>query len=104
MIPAPSELRPCDHCTTPVLWTVTEARRRLPVDPHPDPGGNTACYRVRYGVWASRSLDGADAPPPAAWEHLYRPHTATCTPTALQGELPLAPTTTKTRRTKRRAR
>lgn len=79
MIPTPSELRPCPDCFRPILWTATVANKRLAVDPAPDPDGNQACYRAAPRLWVSRSLDGADARPPAAWEERYRPHVASCT-------------------------
>lgn len=93
MIPAPSELRPCALCAKPVLWTLTAARKRLAVDPRPDPHGNQACYRAGGAarVWHSRSLDGADALPLTRWEHRFVPHVATCTgqrPRPVQPELP----------------
>ncbi|MFB4273058.1 hypothetical protein [Nonomuraea sp. GTA35] len=89
MIPAPSELRPCNDCGRPVLWTTTAAGKRLAVDPHPTEDGNQACYRAAPRSWSSRSLDGAGARPPAAWEHRYRPHVATCTGRpAVQEQLP----------------
>lgn len=78
MIPAPSELRPCRDCAEPVLWTTTAANRRLAVDPVPAEDGNQACYRDAGGQWRSRSLDGADARPPARWEERHRPHVASC--------------------------
>lgn len=86
MIPAPSELRPCRDCHEPVLWTTTAAGKRLAVDPHPVDDGNQACYRASPRSWVSRSLDGADARPPAAWEHRYRPHVASCTGRPTQQE------------------
>ncbi|GAA4924393.1 hypothetical protein HD597_011280 [Nonomuraea thailandensis] len=89
MIPAPSELRPCNDCGQPVLWTTTAAGKRLAVDAHPAEDGNQACYRVVSRSWVSRSLDGADARPLARWEDRYRPHVATCTGRpAVQEQLP----------------
>ncbi|MEU8278199.1 hypothetical protein ACFYOK_37470 [Microbispora bryophytorum] len=78
MIPAPSELRPCRDCQTPILWTTTVANKRLAVDPVPDETGNQACYRDPFGTWRSRSLNGADARTPADWEARFVPHVATC--------------------------
>ncbi|MGP3917649.1 hypothetical protein [Nonomuraea sp. 10N515B] len=90
MIPAPSELRACRDCGRSVLWTTTAAGKRLAVDPHPAEDGNQACYRIAPRSWVSRSLDGADARPPARWEERYRPHVATCTGRpAVQEALPV---------------
>lgn len=80
MIPGKGELRRCTRCTRLVLWTVTRAGRYLLVDPKPDERGNQACYRKAPGSWESRSLDAADALPPARWEHRFVPHVATCKP------------------------
>lgn len=92
MIPAPSELRPCRSCGQLILWTTTTAGRALAVDPAPAKDGNQACYRAAPRSWVSRSLDGADARPPAPWEDRYTPHVATCTRRAVQEQLPLTPT------------
>lgn len=89
MIPAPSELRHCRDCGEPILWTTTQALKRLAVDPHPDERGNQACYRVSYRGWLSRSLDATGAPPPTGWEHRYKPHVASCAKLRpVQPELP----------------
>lgn len=80
MIPSKRELARCAGCGKPVLWTVTAAGQRMPVDPRPDERGNQACYRDGPRAWRSRSLDGTGALPPAAWEHRYMPHAATCKP------------------------
>ncbi|MGW6502938.1 hypothetical protein [Nonomuraea angiospora] len=89
MIPAPSELRTCNDCGQPVLWTTTAVGKRLAVDPHPAEDGNQACYRAQPRTWVSRSLDGTDARPPARWEERYRPHVASCTGRpAVQDPLP----------------
>lgn len=89
MIPAPSELRHCTDCGQPILWTTTQAQKRMAVDPHPDDRGNQACYRISHRSWLSRSLDAAGAPPPTRWEHRYKPHIATCAKRRpVQPELP----------------
>lgn len=80
MIPTLRELTRCGRCTKPILWTITEAGARMAVDPRPDEHGNQACYRTNPRTWRSRSLDGADALPPAAWEDRYVPHVTTCSP------------------------
>ncbi|MGV9536579.1 hypothetical protein ACWEU6_21735 [Streptosporangium sandarakinum] len=78
MIPTTRELRRCNDCGDPVLWTVTRAGRHLLVNARPDDRGNQACYRISPRTWQSRSLDAADALPLAAWEHPFMPHIATC--------------------------
>ncbi len=90
MIPLPRELRRCRDCGQAVLITVTRAGRHLLVDARPDERGNQACYRVAPRTWQSRSLDGAGALPPAAWEHRFVPHVATCKPRPRQEALPAA--------------
>ncbi|MCK2214261.1 hypothetical protein MF672_010730 [Actinomadura sp. ATCC 31491] len=80
MIPTPHDLDPCPHgCGELVLWTITEHGRRMAVDAEPHELGNQAVFRTGPGGWRSRSLDGADAPRLAPWEHRYKPHVATCT-------------------------
>lgn len=80
MIPSKRELRACTRCGKAVLWTVTRAGNYLLVDAQPNDAGNQACYRVNPRSWQSRSLDAADALPPAGWEHRFMPHVATCKP------------------------
>ncbi|MDH2425750.1 hypothetical protein [Sphaerisporangium sp. TRM90804] len=106
MIPLPRELRACRDCGKAVLITVTRLGRYLLVDPRPDDRGNQACYRAEPRTWHSRSLDAAGALPPAAWEHRYVPHVATCTPPARQEALPipLPPNVTRLDPKRRRAR
>ncbi|RCG19074.1 hypothetical protein DQ384_37990 [Sphaerisporangium album] len=107
MIPLPRELRQCRDCGESVLITVTRLGRYLLVDPRPDERGNQACYRVGPRVWHSRSLDAAGAMPPAAWEHRYVPHVATCKPKkpkATQEALPILPANVTRLDPKRRRR
>jgi len=66
----------CAVCGSEVLWTVTEAGKRLAVDPRPDEAGNTTAYRDGLGVWRSRRP--SPELPIAPWERLYMPHAATC--------------------------
>jgi len=66
----------CAVCGSEVLWTVTEAGKRLAVDPRPDEAGNTTAYRDGLGVWRSRRP--SQELPIAPWERLYMPHAATC--------------------------
>ncbi|CAL9432780.1 hypothetical protein SUDANB21_02085 [Streptomyces sp. enrichment culture] len=73
-MPAPSAL--CPDCREPVLWTITEAGRRLAVDPTPTEDGNTAAYRD--GVGTLRSRRPSEELPLLPYERLYMPHVATC--------------------------
>jgi len=72
----PSLCRPCRRCAAPVIWTVTDAGRRLAVDPEPDPEGNTAVLRDQAGTVRSRRPN--PELPLQPWEDLYMPHIATC--------------------------
>ncbi|MBT2453316.1 hypothetical protein [Streptomyces sp. ISL-86] len=66
----------CMDCHREVLWTVTDAGKRLAVDPEPDDTGNTAVYRDGLGTYRSRRP--SDELPRMAWEKLHIPHVATC--------------------------
>ncbi|MEU2487116.1 hypothetical protein ABZ593_21215 [Streptomyces sp. NPDC012617] len=68
----------CLDCRREVLWTVTDAGKRLAVDPEPDETGNTAVYRD--GTGTRRSRRPSEELPLMAWEKLYVPHVATCPP------------------------
>lgn len=78
----------CGDCGGDVLWTITDAGRRLAVNPDPDDAGNTAAYRDGTGTWRSRRPN--DELPIAPWERLYMPHVATC-PARRPAELPDMP-------------
>lgn len=64
------------HCGRVVRWVVTEADRRLPIDPEPHPAGNIVPVVTEAGVRA-RVLGGGQLPvePPAK---AYRSHYVTC--------------------------
>ncbi|RWZ74902.1 hypothetical protein EQK42_16480 [Streptomyces albidoflavus] len=66
----------CMDCRRDVLWTVTDAGKRLAVDPEPDETGNAAVYRD--GTGTRRSRRPSEELPLMAWEKLYVPHVATC--------------------------
>ncbi|MEU3600904.1 hypothetical protein ABZ714_19595 [Streptomyces sp. NPDC006798] len=77
-MPHASDLTPCPRCGRPVLWTVTAAGRRLPVNPGPDPAGNAAVYTDATGRVRSRALTTLrPVPEHAEWRAM--PHPATCT-------------------------
>ncbi|WP_019548535.1 hypothetical protein [Streptomyces sulphureus] len=67
----------CPQCGAAVLWTVTEAGKRLLIDAHPDDDGNTAVYRD--GTGTHRSRRPSVELPLMGWEKLHKPHVATCT-------------------------
>ncbi|NUS83005.1 MAG: hypothetical protein HOY75_09675 [Streptomyces sp.] len=97
---------PCRDCRRPVLWTTTEAGKRLAVDPTPDDTGNTAVWRD--GTGAVRSRRPTAELPLTGWERLHMPHVATC-PTrteqlALPGTLPPGVASLADHRRKRRPR
>ncbi|MCX5326355.1 hypothetical protein [Streptomyces sp. NBC_00120] len=96
----------CPQCRRPVLWTTTEAGRRLAVDTEPDTDGNTAVYRNGTGTWVSRRP--TEELPVMAWERLHKPHVATCPGPAPQHDRParvaLPPGVTDISAYRRRAR
>lgn len=72
----------CRDCGAPIVWAVTDAGRRLPVDLHPDPQGSLELFTehfpggepVEVGVQRVRTRP-ADRPPASpAWTT----HWATC--------------------------
>ncbi|MFE4796167.1 hypothetical protein ACFRFL_13885 [Streptomyces sp. NPDC056708] len=67
----------CADCHREVLWTVTDAGKRLAVDPDPDGTGNTAVYRD--GTGTTRSRRPSEELPLMGWERVHVPHIATCT-------------------------
>ncbi|MEU4170981.1 hypothetical protein AB0F46_29390 [Streptomyces sp. NPDC026665] len=94
----------CRDCHRPIIWTFTEAGKRLAVDPTPDDKGNAAIWRD--GTGAVRSRRPSDELPLCGWERLHMPHVATC-PTrtqqlALPGTLPAGVTSLDAHRRKKR--
>src|SRR3546814_13593483 len=66
----------CHDCRRPILWTITEAGKRLAVDPVPDSAGNTAVWRD--GTGTTRSRRPSSELPLTGWERLHMPHVPTC--------------------------
>ncbi|MGQ4358525.1 hypothetical protein [Streptomyces sp. SAS_272] len=93
-------LLPCRDCRRLLLWTITEAGKRLAVDPDPDPAGNAAVWRDGTGTWRSRR-PSADLPL-TGWERLHMPHIATCPDRVQQLALPMGVTSLDAHRRKRR--
>jgi hypothetical protein len=59
-----------------VIWALTEAMKRQPLNPRPDPAGNVAAYRDVHQNWHARSVPpGTEVAFP---ERLMMPHAATC--------------------------
>lgn len=77
----------CPDCGHPVRWTITQAGKRLAIDPEPTEEGNTAVYRDGTGTWRSRRPN--EELPAQPWERICMPHVATCTPEAVQLQLDL---------------
>ncbi|MGW7710907.1 hypothetical protein [Streptomyces sp. NPDC054771] len=66
----------CPVCGQDVVWTITEAGKRLAVDAVPDPVGNAAVYRDGTGTYRSRRP--SEELPLMGWERLHVPHVASC--------------------------
>ncbi|MFG2963545.1 hypothetical protein ACGFZS_09675 [Streptomyces sp. NPDC048288] len=77
---------PCRDCHRPILWTTTEAGKRLAVDPEPNELGNAAVWRD--GTGAVRSRRPSAELPLTGWERLHMPHVATCPNRVQQPTLP----------------
>ncbi|MFC7909023.1 hypothetical protein [Streptomyces nigra] len=90
---------PCRDCRQPVLWTTTEAGKKLAVDPDPNPAGNTAVWRD--GTGAIRSRRPSDELPLCGWERLHMPHVATCRTRTQQLALPAGVTSLAEHRRKK---
>jgi hypothetical protein len=66
----------CYDCRAPVTWAVTEAGKRMPLDPQPNADGNQAAYKDGTGGWRTRQLKAGEEP--YRHEKRYMPHFATC--------------------------
>ncbi len=73
-----TDLATCRRCGEQVRWTLTHQRKRLAVNPDPDPAGNTAVMRDAAGDLRSRRVTAESRIQP--FERLMMPHVATCTP------------------------
>jgi len=82
-------LSTCSRCKQAIRWSITEAGKRQPLNPEPDPTGNVVARLGAGAVWHSR-VPTADLPR-AAFERRFKPHAATCTTDQpVQEPLPLA--------------
>lgn len=89
----------CHDCRRAILWTITEAGKRLAVDPDADPAGNAAIWRDGNGTLRSRR-PSAELPL-CGWERLHKPHVATCPAQTRQLELPTGVTSLDAHRRKK---
>lgn len=78
----------CPSCRADIIWAITAARKRQPLNREPDPAGNTAAYRDGTGTWLARALKADEEP--FGWERRYMPHAATCTSPPQRGRPPVA--------------
>jgi hypothetical protein len=77
-MPSAADVARCNTCLARILWTVTAAGRRMPVNADPDPAGNTAVHTDVTGRHKSRALT-AERPTLEGSEWRAMPHAATCT-------------------------
>lgn len=70
---APADLADCRSCGAPVIWTVTERGKRMPVDAEPVPGGNVRLEQSTAGAPPTAVYTKAS---PLVVEHTS--HFATC--------------------------
>jgi hypothetical protein len=69
----------CSSCGAPILWAVTEAGKRMPLDYDEHEGGNVFLFRSPPGSgkpWTCKVGRQEDAPPQFASRHFS--HFATC--------------------------
>jgi hypothetical protein len=69
-------LHPCTYCHQPVLWAITAAGKRQPLNPEPDELGNVVAHRDVHGTWRCRVPN--DREPQQGYEKRLMPHAATC--------------------------
>ncbi|MDX3024049.1 hypothetical protein [Streptomyces acidiscabies] len=76
--PDPTGPGHCPDCNAQVLWCLTTAnRRRIPINPAPDPTGNQAVRIATDGTHWTRQLT-RERPHVEVREVLRRPHLADC--------------------------
>jgi hypothetical protein len=68
----------CERCRQVLIWAITEAGHRQPLDPESNPDGSVLAYRDAQGCWRARSLASAGDAPRHPLERIYMPHQATC--------------------------
>jgi hypothetical protein len=77
-MPSAADVARCDYCLARILWTVTAAGNRMPVDADPNPDGNQAVHADVVGRLRSRALT-TERPTLEGAEWRAMPHAATCT-------------------------
>lgn len=85
-----STSRECPLCLGAVLWGITLAGVRIPMDPAPTPDGNLIRVAVGYAV-RLQVLDGNELPWLGDVTHVagpYRAHEKTCTKVARRTKQP----------------
>jgi hypothetical protein len=88
-VPA-SDFTVCNRCGQAVVWTVTAAGARQPVDPAENLAGNVAVYADATGRYRSRAIT-RERPTLEHAEWRAMPHAATCTAPAPRGRRAAGP-------------
>ena len=68
----------CRYCGRAVVWVVTEAGARMPIDPMPTRAGNIVPITRHQGTRARVLTTEAQLDPAYADQQRYMPHAATC--------------------------
>ena len=68
----------CRSCGAPVTWTVTDAGKRMPVDPEPHPDGNVLIAPPAQSWDPPRATVLGPLEIQAATAALHRAHFVTC--------------------------
>jgi hypothetical protein len=76
-MPSAADVETCDHCGARILWTITAAGHRMPVNAEPDPVGNQAVRADVTRTLRSRAL-ASDRASLEGGEWRAMPHVATC--------------------------
>jgi hypothetical protein len=77
-MPSAADVETCEACGADIIWTITAAGARMPVDAAPNITGNQAVRTDVAGTLRSRAL-AADRPTLEGGEWQAMPHFATCT-------------------------
>lgn len=68
----------CRTCGAPILWAVTDAGDRMPVDAEPFEGGNIELAQLPHPMQGLRVVMVDPAAPSMLGAPRYRSHFATC--------------------------
>lgn len=71
----PFTVAACRSCSAPIIWTQTEAGKRMPLDARTTPEGNWTISRRRD---IPRAIYVGDAAPELAADDRHHAHWATC--------------------------